>query len=69
MFQISKIIMVLIVRLVYLTNLPVAFFFSFPHLIISNQSSDIQLIVVHDDLTDLIQTIDLSDKIIWFQLR
>lgn len=67
MFQISKIIMVLIVRLVYLTNLPVAFFFfSFPHLIISNQSSDIQLIVVHDDLTDLIQAIDLSDKIIWF---
>ena len=66
MFQISKTIMVLIVRLVYLTNLPVAFLFSFPHLIISNQSSDIQLIVVHDDLTDLIQAIDLSDKIIWF---
>lgn len=37
--------------------------FFFPHIIISNQSSDIQLIVVHDDLTDLIQAIDLSDKI------
>lgn len=56
--------MVLIVRLVYLTNLPAEIFFS--HLIISNQSSDIQLIVVHNDLTDLIQAIDLSDKIIWF---
>ena len=66
MFQISKIIMVLIVRLVISQIYLLPFFFSFPHLIISNQSSDVQLIVVHDDLTDLIQAIDLLDKIIWF---